>query len=228
MPFRTTTAASRRAQHGSRGGWVISAKSTSVLRLQHVAVGPLDNIELEVAPGQIVCLSGPSGSGKSRLLRAVADLEPHGGVVRLGDRDQDSLAGHRWRQSVMMVPAETAWWFDTVGEHLHKPMPDALGALGFPDDAAEWAVSRLSSGEKQRLALIRALSRDPQALLLDEPTANLDDDTTLQVEDWLQSYIAEHQCPTLWVAHREDQIQRVAAKHFRIDGARLREQEVEQ
>ncbi|WP_268778219.1 ABC transporter ATP-binding protein [Microbulbifer donghaiensis] len=196
--------------------------------MQQVAVGPLDNVDLEVAPGEIVCLSGPSGSGKSRLLRAVADLEPHGGTVQLGDREQDSVAGHHWRQSVMMVPAETAWWFDSFGEHLSKPMPDALGALGFPEDTGNWAVSRLSSGEKQRLALIRALSREPQALLLDEPTANLDDDTSLKVERWLQAYIRQHQCPVLWVAHREDQIRRVASRHFRIDGAGLREQELRQ
>ena len=179
-----------------------------------------------MAAGEIVCLSGPSGSGKSRLLRAIADLEPHGGTVTLGDREQSSVAGHRWRQTVMMVPAETAWWFDTVGEHLDNPMPDALSALGFPDDAASWAVSRLSSGEKQRLALIRSLSRKPQALLLDEPTANLDDESSLRVEEWLQTYIREHQCPVLWVAHREDQIQRVANRHFRIDGTCLREQEL--
>ncbi|MFC6633136.1 ABC transporter ATP-binding protein [Microbulbifer taiwanensis] len=191
------------------------------LTLKDVAVGDLEKIDLAIAPGEIVCLSGASGAGKSRLLRAVADLEPHGGRVRLGDTEQDSVPGHRWRHSVMMVPAESAWWFDTVGEHLEKPMPEALRALGFAGDVGNWSVSRLSSGEKQRLALARALSREPRALLLDEPTANLDDKTTRQVEAWLQSVIRERHCPALWVAHREDQIQRVAGRHFRIEDRRL-------
>lgn len=196
------------------------------LYLERVAVGALHNIDLEVAPGEIVCLSGSSGSGKSRLLRAVADMEPHGGSVRLGDTKQNSAAGHDWRRSVMLVPSESAWWFDTVGEHLKEPVTEALCALGFREETAGWPVSRLSSGEKQRLALARALSREPEALLLDEPTANLDEETTRQVEDWLLSVIHERYCPVLWVAHREDQILRVANRHFRVDGSRLVQREV--
>ncbi len=194
------------------------------LTLERIAIGALEQVDLEVAPGEIVCLSGPSGSGKSRLLRAVADLEAHGGTVRLGDMEQDAVAGHRWRRSVMMVPAESAWWFDTVGEHLVNPMPEALRALGFSDETANWPVARLSSGEKQRLALARALSREPRALLLDEPTANLDEKTTRQLEDWLLPLIREHRWPVLWVAHSKEQIGRVARRHFRIEGSRLIEQ----
>ncbi|MCX2801100.1 ATP-binding cassette domain-containing protein [Microbulbifer thermotolerans] len=193
------------------------------LILHQVSIGTLQNINLEVAPEEIVCLSGPSGAGKSRLLRAVADLEPHGGTVKLGNLAQGLVPGHRWRRSVMMVPAESAWWFDTVGEHLYKPMPKALHALGFDEDVSEWSVSRLSSGEKQRLALIRALSREPDVLLLDEPTANLDEKTTRQVEDWLISVIHARNRPVLWVAHSREQIRRVAKRHFCIEGSKLLE-----
>jgi len=208
------------------------------LTLKGVAIGDLENIDLEVAPGEIVCLSGSSGAGKSRLLRAVADLEPHGGTVRLGDMEQDAVPGHRWRRSVMMVPTESAWWFDTVGEHLgspehldsperlDSPMPEALRALGFGDETPDWSIDRLSSGERQRLALVRALSRQPEALLLDEPTANLDEKTTRQVEDWLLPLIREHHWPVLWVAHSEEQIRRVANRHFHIEGAQLVEREL--
>ncbi len=196
------------------------------LFLERVAIGALEDVDLKVAPGEIVCLSGPSGSGKSRLLRAVADLEPHGGSIRLGVAKQNSVAGHYWRRLVMLVPAESAWWFDTVGEHLNKPMPETLCALGFKEETAGWSVSRLSSGEKQRLALARALSREPEVLLLDEPTANLDEESTRQVEDWLLSIIRDRLCPVLWVAHRGDQIRRVASRHFRVDGSRLVQREV--
>ena len=191
------------------------------LKLERVAVGELNPVSLTIAPGEIVCLSGPSGSGKSRLLRALADLDPHGGDVRLGEQAQTDLRAHQWRRLVMLVPAESAWWFDTVEEHLQQPMPEALQAMGLDEDAAGWSIARLSSGEKQRLGLARALSYAPRALLLDEPTANLDPDTTLNTERWLRDYIREQQIPTLWVAHDEAQIERVGDRHLRINGAEV-------
>ena len=84
------------------------------LYLDHVSVGGLSAVSLTVPPGAVVCLSGPSGSGKSRLLRAVADLEPHGGQVHLGDEAQASCPAHQWRQRVMLVPADSLWWFEAV------------------------------------------------------------------------------------------------------------------
>lgn len=192
------------------------------LQLEQVGVGTLANVDLNVAPGEIVCLSGPSGSGKSRLLRAVADLEPHAGRIHLGEIEQDAMAAHEWRRAVMLVPSESQWWHERVGEHFARPMPDALAELGFEAGVDTWPVMRLSSGEKQRLALVRALSTGPRALLLDEPTANLDDDSAERVEAWLTRLIREHHMPTLWVAHSIAQIDRVADRHFRVAGSKLK------
>ena len=197
----------------------------SDLKLRDLAVGALKSIDLDIAAGEVVCLSGASGSGKSRLLRAIADLEVHSGEVQLGETAQNALPGHRWRSAVMLVPAESAWWYDTVGEHFPDRDRNLLKQTGLPPEAFDWAVSRLSSGEKQRLALARTLSRNPSALLLDEPTANLDKDNTQQIEGWLCDTIRQQQIPTLWVAHHEDQIQRVADRHFRISGSRIEEHE---
>ncbi|MDI5893248.1 ATP-binding cassette domain-containing protein [Halomonas rhizosphaerae] len=197
--------------------------ATDALRLERLAVGELAEVNLTVPPGELHCLSGPSGSGKSRLLRAVADLEPHGGGAWLGDIAQASLPAHEWRARVMLVPAESHWWADHVGEHLPRADPAGLEALGFTPEVLEWQVSRLSSGEKQRLALLRAISREPSALLLDEPTANLDDASTRRVEAWLVSRIRERGWPVIWVAHDPGQIARVANRHWRIEGAELKE-----
>lgn len=191
------------------------------LEIHDLSVGALEGVNLTVGPGEVVCVSGPSGPGKSRLLRAIADLEPHAGRVALNGENRDALPAHAWRAQVMLVPAESQWWADRVGEHLAGPMPLDLSTLGFPDDASGWAVSRLSSGEKQRLALLRALSRKPAALLLDEPTANLDDHTTRRVEDWLLAEVAERGLMVIWVAHDAEQIRRVGGGHWRIDGSRL-------
>ena len=76
-----------------------------------------------------------------------------------------------------------------------------------------WSVSRLSSGEKQRLAVLRALAHGPQALLLDEPTANLDADSTARVERFLTQAIRAHGWPVLWVAHDLAQIAVVHVQH---------------
>ncbi|MGR2738877.1 ABC transporter ATP-binding protein [Billgrantia sp. Q4P2] len=201
--------------------------SREYLRLDRVAVGDLAEVSFSVGPGEICCLSGASGSGKSRLLRAVADLEPHEGEVWLGEQAQAQTPGHAWRRQVMLVPAESHWWAETVGEHFAQaPEAAELEALGLEPEAPAWQIGRLSTGEKQRLGLLRAVSREPRVLLLDEPTANLDDATSERLEAWLTARIRSRGWPTLWVAHDRRQIARVASRHWRIVSGRLEETEV--
>ncbi|MGQ4877425.1 ABC transporter ATP-binding protein [Billgrantia sp. LNSP4103-1] len=195
--------------------------SVAHLRLDGVGIGTLNEIELHIEPGEVVCLSGASGSGKSRLLRAVADLEPHEGEVWLGGEAQSQVPGHAWRRRVMMVPAESQWWAERVGEHLPRPNDADLAALGFERDVLDWEVARLSTGEKQRLGLLRVVSREPRALLLDEPTANLDTETGERVEAWLTARLRKRGWPALWVAHDHGQIARVASLHWRISNGCL-------
>lgn len=189
---------------------------TGALRLDGLQVGQIAPIALDIAPGEILCLSGPSGAGKSRILRAIADLDEHQGGVWLGQVAQSAIRAHCWRGWVMLIPAESPWWADQVGEHFGAIAPEQLPALGLDPQALTWQVSRLSSGEKQRLALLRARSRGPRALLLDEPTANLDPDMTLHTEAWLVTWIREQRLPVLWVSHDREQIRRVADRHYHI------------
>ncbi|WP_431023733.1 ABC transporter ATP-binding protein [Halomonas sp. H5] len=202
------------------------------LRLEALGIGALKEVSLLLAPGEVLCLSGASGSGKSRLLRAIADLEPHEGEAWLGDTARSSLPAHQWRARVMLVPAESHWWAERVGEHLAVAPSEAdLAALGFDAGVLAWEVARLSSGEKQRLALLRAVAvlderpAEAAALLLDEPTANLDEATTRAVEAWMSERLGERGWPTIWVAHDPGQVARVAGRHWHIEGNRLVEKE---
>lgn len=186
------------------------------LHVNHV--GP---INLEINPGEIVCLSGVSGSGKSLLCRAIADLIPHTGNVSLDGQDAQSMSAPAWRRSVALLPAESQWWYDRVGLHYAQRDTMLLQELGFSELTWDWEVARCSTGEKQRLALLRVLANQPQCLLLDEPTGSLDEDNTVRIEQIIQEYAQQHATPVLWVSHSSAQIRRIADRHFRVSKGQL-------
>lgn len=166
-----------------------------------------------IEPGTCLGLSGPSGSGKSLLLRAIADLDPCTGRVQLDRFLCSETPAPVWRKMIGFLPAESSWWFDQVGDHFQK-LSDVdekrLSELGFTPDVCTWSVSRLSTGEKQRLAIVRLLQNNPQALLLDEPTASLDQKNVEKTETLFTEYQSLKNIPVLWVSHDQEQLQRVA------------------
>jgi len=95
--------------------------------------------------------------------------------------------------------------------------------LGFDHTVENWEINRLSTGERQRLALLRALSRKPRVLLLDEPTANLDPDTTIAMEKVVQSYCSDSEAGYIWVSHDPQQRQRLGARQLTMLDGRLQE-----
>jgi ABC-type iron transport system FetAB ATPase subunit len=183
-------------------------------------LGPV-NLHLEA---DCTTLTGPSGSGKTLLLRAIADLDPHRGQVRLDGTAQSELPGPQWRRRVGYLPAEAHWWEERVGAHFGPEASALLQAVGFGTEVLEWEVSRLSSGERQRLALARLLVLEPQALLLDEPTANLDPENRQRVEALIADFARRTGALVLWVTHDPEQRRRVGSRHFRIDGSTLVEE----
>lgn len=177
-------------------------------------LGPLD-LDLEVS--ECVCVTGPSGSGKSLLLRALADLDPHAGTVTLDGIAQESIAPTAWRRRVMLLAADSAWWAPKVCDHFPPDADLRLAALGFTPSTCDWEVERLSSGERQRLALLRVLAHNPVVLLLDEPTANLDDDNAARVEKLVLEWLGVGGRAVLWVSHDHDQVKRVADRHLHLE-----------
>jgi ABC-type sulfate/molybdate transport systems ATPase subunit len=189
------------------------------LRFQHR--GPID---LTIDSGECVALSGPSGSGKTLLLRAVADLDPHEGHVFLDGSESQSVEPPVWRRRVGLLFPESRWWFETVGEHIGELEPRWLAQLGLDPGVLRWPVAHLSTGERQRLAVVRLLANRPEALLLDEPTANLDSESAVRMETLLADYRSETGTAVLWVSHDPVQARRVASRLFRLEDGRLVEE----
>ena len=176
--------------------------------LKTAQIGPWS---LRLQFGEILQVTGASGSGKSLLLRALADLDPNSGRVALEDQERGSIAPTEWRRRVAYVPAETAWWHARVDAHFpaggnREQARLWAERLGLPEEALDWECERLSSGEKQRLGLLRVLLNGPRVLLLDEPTANLDLENSRRVERAVRGYVAEQQAGVIWVSH--DSLQR--------------------
>ena len=188
-----------------------------VRALTTLHVGPAT---FSVSPGNCVALWGPSGSGKSLLMRALADLDPHGGEVLIDGTAQSAMPAPEWRRRVGYLATESAWWAPLVGQHFIDEGVDVdFGTLGFKRDVLEWEVDRMSSGERQRLALLRLLAREPEALLLDEPTSNLDREMARKVEAVVAHYRDDRGASVLWVGHDAEQRKRVADSELSlIDG----------
>ncbi len=183
-------------------------------------IGP---ISFSLQAGECLVISGPSGAGKSLLLRALADLDPHQGAVALDGRDALSFSPSAWRRQVGLLPAESAWWSDRVGEHFRAVDEALLEPLGLTPAMLGWEPKRCSTGERQRLALARLLMNRPQVLLLDEPTASLDSANTARVEGLVARLRAEWGVAVVWVSHDPAQRARLGGVQREMVDGRLRE-----
>jgi len=194
---------------------------TPLLRVVDLRIHHIGPIRIEADAGGCLGICVPSGSGKSLFLRALADMDPHEGAVLLDGMAQDQMTAPQWRRQVALLPAESVWWFDTVGEHFASPEASAWQRMGFTAQIFSSPVSRLSSGERQRLALLRLLENRPSLLLLDEPTSNLDETNSARVEELIQSYRKETGAAVLWVSHQKAQLARVADRILNMSDGRL-------
>lgn len=190
---------------------------------QNIQMLALPVWNFEVKSGECVFLAGPSGSGKTILLRAIADIDQHQGSVKLNGVPAKKIPAHEWRSKVALVPAETYWWHETVAAHFDQVDEKGLAEFGFGKEVMGWDVGRLSTGEKQRLGLLRALQQQPQLLLLDEPTANLDKSYTQIVEQYIDGLVKDGGMSVIWVTHDEEQKARIANRGWQIEKNEIKE-----
>ena len=189
-----------------------------MLSVRGLRRGGLLPVSFDLAEGECVAVRGPSGSGKTLLLRAIADLDPNAGAVVLDGEAREAVPAYLWRRRVAYVPAESGWWAERVAQHFadwSAALP-LLGPLALPTACRDWPVLRLSTGERQRLALIRALALRPRVLLLDEPTSGLDADATAAVERIIADRLGAG-AGALWVTHDAAQAARVASRRLVVE-----------
>ena len=195
-----------------------------------LAVSALTRLHITVSfeDGECIALQGPSGVGKSLLLRAIADLDPNEGTVKLDGTLRETVPAPLWRKQVTYLAAEPGWWADTVQEHFtawDDAMP-LIARLGLPPSCGTWPIQRLSTGEKQRLGLARGLMLRSRVLLLDEPTSALDATSTAIVESIVTERISSG-TGVIWSTHDRAQARRVGSRLFvMVGGGRIEEHQI--
>ena len=187
----------------------------------------LQDVSLRVCPGQTLALVGATGSGKSTVIKLLARLyEPDSGEIRFAGRDLRSIAAAEVRRRITVVPQDVFLFSGTVRDNvaLWQELPPgaveaAAGRVGLDralarrgrtlDDAVLERGANFSAGEKQLIAFARALARDPEMLVLDEATANVDPETERLIEEGLGELVRGR--TTIVIAHRLSTIERADA-----------------
>ncbi|KAG9299529.1 hypothetical protein G9A89_020700 [Geosiphon pyriformis] len=185
------------------------------------------NVDIFLNDGEILAVTGPSGVGKTTLLKCIAELTSfEEGALYLNNKIPEHYTIPMWRTRVMYVPQRSAIMPGTPLEFVERIRAYATQQKnknnhGDPVEiSSRWNISedlwhqdfnQLSGGEMQRIALAIALSCKPDVLLLDEPTSALDPQTCLLVEETLREYAC------IWVTHNPEQEKRVAARTLRLE-----------
>ena len=216
----------------------IRSPSAGVLRtedLGRVVAGKtiLSGISFEVQAGELLGIVGPSGSGKSSLLRLLNRLdEPSTGTVYLDGVDYRHLPPRELRRRTGMVMQRPFLFPGDVATNLRfgpaqrgEAMPEdeiasLLERVGLAGFAAQ-EVSVLSGGEQQRVSLARTLANRPEVLLLDEPTSALDEQSKLGIEELVGALVRDDGLTCVMVTHDRDQARRMCHRVIVVEAGRL-------
>lgn len=190
----------------------------SIRGLSHDFGGPtiLDNLDLDVSPGEFLVLLGRSGTGKSTLLRLLAGLEtPQAGVFEVPDKIGVAFQEPRllpWKRAKDNV----AYGLTQCQKPARQKVADALADVELSSHADAWPLT-LSGGQAQRVSLARALVTAPTMLLLDEPFGALDALTRLTMQDVVLKLWCAHKMTIVMVTHDISEVVRLADRVVVLD-----------
>ena len=191
----------------------------SEVQINSGAVKVLDRISITIAPGAPTVVIGPNGSGKTTLLRVAMGLIPvSGGTITWGAREQSPPAQRAivFQRPVMLrrsAADNIRYGLEVAGvprAKRERRVAELLSLVGL-NGLERRPARRLSSGEQQRLALARALARDPDVLFLDEPTASLDPGATKAIEDIVRN-VSEAGVKVMMATHDLGEARRLAGE----------------
>ncbi len=194
----------------------------------------LEDVTLSIPTGQLTALLGPSGGGKSTLLRVIAGLEAaDSGTIEIEGRDATRLAPQK-RNVGFVFQHYAAFKHMTVAKNVAfgleiRKRPEAeitkrvdeLLELVHLSQFAHRLPSQLSGGQRQRMALARALAVEPTVLLLDEPFGALDAKVRKELRDWLRRLHEEVHVTTVFVTHDQEEALEVADRIVVINNGRV-------
>ena len=195
-----------------------------MLELKELRRPGLDPVSLTLEDGACAMLQGPSGAGKTLLLRAIADLDPNAGEVLLDGTARSAMPAPQWRRLVTYLAAEPGWWAARPADHFADPEAarELLPPLKLAPEMLDRPIAELSTGERHRIALARVLIQSPRVLLLDEPTSGLDQATTRAAEAVLRERL-EAGAALIFSTHDEDLARRLARRRLRLTEGRAAE-----
>jgi sulfonate transport system ATP-binding protein len=181
----------------------------------------LRNLDLEIGQGEFVALLGRSGSGKTTLLRTLAGLDPASSA-----EVETPQARAVVFQEPRLLPWKRVWKNVILGlpGDVKDKAAKALAEVGLDHRLDAWPAT-LSGGEAQRASLARALVREPELLLLDEPFASLDALTRLKMHELVLSLWRKHSPAVLLVTHDVDEAISLADRVLVLDGGKIRAEE---
>jgi putative ABC transport system ATP-binding protein len=205
-------------------------KATGLSHSYDGAAHTLSNVDFTLNEREVVYVTGPSGCGKSTFLKILNRLvEPQAGKMFFKGLAYDALDVKKLRKKIQLVQQTPVLFDNSVRENLLLATPDAseqrishlLAEFNLPPDIMDKNAKKLSVGQAQRVCMVRSLLLEPEALLLDEPTAPLDPKNRDIFQKTFEHVRGELGLATVWVTHDAERASKSGCRRLNLEKGRM-------